>query len=368
MAQKIKKMSKKFIAFVCMITLVFSYSIISVNDSKAANATLVSDTLSDSRPTILADHVIKFKMDAATTIANTETVTVQFTGYTSGTSATVIGDWTVSHDADGSGAYTDLTPTTDWTFTDGGTSTADPTYTFTFTSAGETAIGTNKYIQIALTNGTNKLANPAASVCTINIAGTWGGSETGVTKVAIISGVAVSATVSESLTFSINAVASSTTIKTSVDTTVATTVGTAVDFGTLSDSANTIAAHQLSVSTNGAGGYTTTVEYTAALTSPGSDTITDDASTNTSPEAFSAAGTEGWGYTTNDAVLGTGTTGRFGDNNVWAGFTTTASEVAYSATPVSTETTYVGYQAGISGTTEAGVYTTTLVYITTPIF
>jgi hypothetical protein len=121
------------------------------------------------------------------------------------------------------------------------------------------------------------------------------------------------------------------------------------------------------VTTNATSGYTTTGAFTQNLLS-GSNDIDNHSGTNANPTAFSSAGTEAFGYTSNDTSLGTGTTTRFGDNNVWAGFSTTQTEVAYSASGVSSQAIIIGYEAGISPTTIAGSYSTTVVYVTTPTY
>jgi hypothetical protein len=98
----------------------------------------------------------------------------------------------------------------------------------------------------------------------------------------------------------------------------------------------------------------------------GANTIADHTGTNAAPTVFTSVGTESFGYTTNDATLGTGTAGRFSSNK-WAAFTSSPLEVAYNSAPVS-ETIRVGYQTGISSTTKAGTYTTTVIYVATPTY
>ena len=179
-------------------------------------------------------------------------------------------------------------------------------------------------------------------------------------------GQVVTATVDPTLTFTIAGVASGQSVNGA--TTNITTTSTTVPFGTVTAATNKIAAHDLAVGTNAAGGYTVTVRYTGTLAA-GTPTISDlSGATNASPISFTSAGTEAFGYTTNDATLGTGTAARFTTAGPkWAAFTTSPLEVAYSATPVS-ETTRVGYQVGVAATTEAGTYTTTVVYVATPTY
>ncbi len=145
------------------------------------------------------------------------------------------------------------------------------------------------------------------------------------------------------------------------------TTSTTIPFGTLTAVTNKIAAQDLTVSTNSGVGYTVATRYTAAPTI-NSYTISDLAGApNTAPITFTAAGTEAFGYTTEDATLGTGTPGRFVGNK-WAAFTTTNAEVAFNGAPVANQTTRVGFQAAISGSTEPGAYTTTVIYTATPAY
>lgn len=189
--------------------------------------------------------------------------------------------------------------------------------------------------------------------------------DSGVSTYIFTTGQAVSLTVDPSLAFTVTGVASGQAVN-GVTTTVTSTDGT-IPFGTVTTSANSIAAHDLAVTTNAGSGYTVYTRYTQAPTN-GTDSIDDTAGTNAAPAAFSAAGTEAFGYTTNDATLGTGTAGRFISAN-FAKFTTSNLEVAYSAAAVSSETTRVGYQVGISGTTPAGTYNnSTVIFTATPAY
>lgn len=177
-------------------------------------------------------------------------------------------------------------------------------------------------------------------------------------------GQTVTASIDPTLTFSVAGVASGQSVNGS--TTNVTTTSTTVPFGTITAATNKIAAQDLTIATNASGGYTVTIRYTGTFTNGTGGNITDHTGTNASPTAFSAAGTSSFGYTTADASLGTGTAGRFGGGN-WAGFTTSPLEVVYSAAAAS-ETVRVGFQAGVSGTTPAGAYTTTVIYTATPIY
>jgi hypothetical protein len=127
-----------------------------------------------------------------------------------------------------------------------------------------------------------------------------------------------------------------------------------------------VVCQDLQISTNATNGYTVYTRYTSKPQS-GANTIADHTGSNTTPTAFSAAGTESYGYTTNDSALGTGIANRFA-SNLWAAMTTTNAEVAFDATGVNSTSYRVGHQVGISPTTRPGTYVTTIIYTCTPVY
>jgi hypothetical protein len=185
-------------------------------------------------------------------------------------------------------------------------------------------------------------------------------------------GQQVTATVDPTLTFTVAGVTGngSLTVNTATITNGLATTSSTIPFGTLTSASNKIAAQDLTVTTNAGNGYTVFTRYTGVLTS-GSFTISNlGTHTNAAPGAFSAAGTEGFGYTTEDSTLGTGTADRFTTTggNKWAAFTTSNAEVAFNATGATSQTTRVGMQTGVASTTEPGSYATTVIYTATPIY
>lgn len=179
-------------------------------------------------------------------------------------------------------------------------------------------------------------------------------------------GTAVTIGVDPTLSFSVAGTSSSTACNGA--TSNVTTTASTVPFGTVTTASNKIGVQNLTVTTNASSGYTVYARYTAKPTF-GSNTIADHTGSNSSPTSFSAAGTAAYGYTTDDSSLGTGTANRFtSSSNVWAAFTTTNAEVAYNNASASSQTTCVGQQAGISGTTPAGAYTTSVIYTATPVY
>jgi hypothetical protein len=168
-------------------------------------------------------------------------------------------------------------------------------------------------------------------------------------------GQAVSMTVEPSLTFTVSAVGVGETVN-GVPTTAASTDGT-IPLGTVTTETNAVVAHDLSVGTNGAGGYTVHIRYTGALAF-GSEEITDHTGANADPTDFPGAGVEAFGYTTDSEF----------SSNKWAGFTTSNESVATAASGPASENFMVGYQAGISSTTASGNYTTTVILTATPTY
>lgn len=187
--------------------------------------------------------------------------------------------------------------------------------------------------------------------------------DSGVVSFIFTNGQLVSLTIDPSLTFTINSVAVGQTVN-GTATTVATT-STTVPFGPVTSVTNGVAAHDLTVSTNAGNGYTVYTRYTGALTSGSGSTIPDFSGTNAAPAAFSAAGIAAFGYTTEDITLGGGTANRFASNK-YAAFTTSNNPVVDSTTSVGSTTTRIGYQAGVSSTTAAGTYTTTVIMTIVP--
>ena len=183
-------------------------------------------------------------------------------------------------------------------------------------------------------------------------------------------GQTVTATVEGSLAFSVAGVTGNGSITANAATITSglATTSTTIPFATVTSSANKVAAQDLTVSTNSTNGYSIFTRYTGALAS-GGNTITDHTGSNATPTAFPAAGTEAFAYTTEDATL-TGTTDRFTSSggNKWAAFTTSNAELVYNAGAVSSQTTRVGFQVGISATTEPGAYSSTVVYTAVPVY
>lgn len=177
----------------------------------------------------------------------------------------------------------------------------------------------------------------------------------------------LSLTVDDTLSFTVNAVGAAQSCDGT--TTTAASTATTIPFGTITAASNGIVCQDLTAATNATNGYTIYARYTSAPTNALSQTIANHTGTNAAPTNFTAAGTEAYGYSTNDTTLGTGTVNRFTNpSQNWAAMTTTNAELAFEAAGVTNTTYRVGHQVGVSLTTRPGTYTTTIIYTCTPIY
>lgn len=189
-----------------------------------------------------------------------------------------------------------------------------------------------------------------------------GGVDATIVAFTYVDGEFVQLTIDPTLTFSLNNVLSGQAVNGATTTIASTASG--INFGNaVTQATNGVSAHDIEVGTNATGGYSVYIRHSADLTN-GSDVIAAHSGSNATPSSFPAAGTEAWGYTTEDSNLGNGTADRFTNpGDEWAGFTTTNEVVVDNTSAVpGTETTRVGHQVGIASTTPAGTYQTTIIY------
>lgn len=349
--------------------------------AEAANLTDVSNTLSDSDPSVQSNHEIAFTMpnpgpgiDAAG-----EQIQITFpSGFNLSTSSVAFGDVDIEINTTDGTVVDGLTPAANqWGFDITG-------QVLTLESGGGTAIATatdNVVIKIGTNadGGGNQVTNHNATGSyefTIDIAA---GQDTGSTRVAIIDNVDVSASVDTVFTFAIAGVASGQAVNGT--TTTGASTATAIQFGTLSAGNSTTSAQDLTITTNATQGYAVTVVSDQELMSSTGADINGfvDGSYTQTPTAWSApAGTLGndqtyghWGITSDDA-----TTTRANDfgSDEWVSPSTTPVIVMSHDGPVNGAgvgegTTRVGYQIEITSLQEAGDdYQTTLTYFATPVF
>lgn len=318
----------------------------------AAPLLSLSNTMSSSKITTASSHSIRFTTPTGAG-DNTDTIIITFPSDFNFTSKT-IGTITFTH-----GASTGLESTetlasspsvSAWGAVFSGTQNRVLTLTAPTDGVGSTVVAANDRIIITY-NNTNSVNATSPGSYVIGVSGTFG--DTGSITVGILSDdqVSVSATVAQSLTFSIS--------------------DNSIGFGTLSSSAaqfatgdtlgsaSEVEAHNLVVGTNASNGYTMSLNG-STLTS-GANTINTMGASNVA----SSVGTEQFGL----RMTATGGTGAVTAPYAASGFA--FDSVAFpdqiaSAAGSSANTTYSArYLANITSNTEAGSYSATLTYTAT---
>ncbi len=354
-----------FVRVAIALVLSFSIALVAVLQASAATLTSASLSLSDPRPSAsnvtydfqasnVTTSAIKCIVLVFATTADGTTVPSDMDTTSAAVSASSdyvasLNAWTVDAASNGTIEITDNTGATP-------ASATDRNIILTGITNGSAA-NTGYFLRVNTYNNTDCATSPVDSA---------------VVQFIFTNGQSVSLAVDGSLSFTVSGVTGdgNEAVNGETVTNGLSTTATTIPFGTVTTASNKVAAQDLSVSTNAGNGYTVYIRYTGQPTA-GSATIDDLAThSNATPGAFSAAGTEAFGYTTEDGSLGTGTADRFtsGGGNKWAAFTTTNTEIIYNNAAVSSETTRVGFQTGIASTTEPGAYTTTVVYTATPVY
>ncbi len=361
MPEKVKKLSKKIIALVCMGTLVFSFLLITEN----AEATLASvkDTLSDSRFGTASDHTIAFTIKAGA-LTDSDTIQVAFEADFN-VASVVFADIDIADDSD------------DYTLDEGACVddelgvTGIGTSTITFTLCTGTTIADEEPITIeigSVAGGTAHITNPAtatcgtgddSNVCSVTVTTS---DESGAARVAMLAGVGVTGTVEEYLTFSCDdyAVGFGTWTGGATDDTWATK-------NAAGDTSSNSSPFQLTVSSNGGGGVSVTARSTGDGTTNAGLYCSSTTELIEADNANDIAdGTEGYAlYTSSGTTL---TENTFADETATGIISTSNQEIASASGVVSSGIVEVALYAAIAATTPAGTYTDTLVFIATPTY
>lgn len=230
-------------------------------------------------------------------------------------------------------------------------------------AGGEVPSASGDIVFGGITNGATEGTTYFGIFTTFSDAGCTTSVDTTIVSYLFTDGELVQLTIDPTLTFAVNTVATSQAVN-GATTTIGSTPSGINHGNSVTQAANGISAHDLQVGTNAPGGYSVYIRHTGLLQNGATDTIANHTGTNAAPTAFPAAGTEAWGYTTEDGTLTTGTADRFTNGGpFWAGFTTSNEVVVDNPGALSgTETTRVGHQVGVSATTPAGTYQTTIIY------
>lgn len=348
--------NKKTVKWVISSLLILVLSLFFIKKIIAASLTNGYVTLSDSRPSTTSNYTFSFSGATSTTI---RCVKINFSTSSVGiTVPTGLGSTGASVAVDAASNF--VSGISSWTL---GKATNG---TLTISNAtGGVAVGTTG--SVIINNITNSSVGDTAYYAHFNTYSDQGCTtsvDSGVIAFINTNGQTVTLTVDPSFTFSVNSVGVGETVN-GTPTTVATTTNS-IPLGSVTVGSNAIAAQDLTVQTNAGHGYTLYTRYTAAPTN-GSYSISDFTGTNAAPVVFSVGGTESFGYTTSSTTLSTNPA-RFSGGK-WAKFTTTNMEIGYTGAPTtSAQTTRIGYQVGVNGSTPAGSYTTIVILTATPTY
>ena len=344
-----------------------------IGRAHAASLTTVKDTITDSRPSVVANHTIDFT--TPTGITSGQTITITFpAGFTM--SSIAFGDVDLKDDG------TDLAFAATASGATWGAAVSGQVLTLT---NGTTAVaaGSVMVLQIGTnatfgTAGTPQITNTTAGSYVISLGGT--SADAADLRIAIIDAVTVTASVDTSLTFTVAGVASGQAVNGDAVTTSAGATATALPFGTLTPGTAKTLAQTLSVTTNATNGFAVTVIQNQNLVSANGadiDTFKDGASTATPTAWTTPLGTLGteatyghYGVTSEDSDLNTD---EFG-TALYAGNLATARTVFSHTGPADGSTankgqTRVAVKIQVTALQEAATdYNNRLTYVATPTF
>jgi hypothetical protein len=243
--------------------------------AEAVFHTLVSDTISNSSPGVASNHVVAWT--SASTVTSGQTIKIQFdtTGDSFDLSSVVSGDISITGmSLVANFGACNVGPDEVYATID--SAAPDESVTLTTCTGDTVSLGAK-----TVTIGNLHLLNPATpGSYNISIAGTQ--ADNGLTRVAIIGSITMSAKVETQLTFNIAGLGIGQTINGA--TTSTSTTGTVIGFGTLVPHSPVVAGQELTVSTNAVGGFIVTVQETQNLVSVSTadiDTFKDGTETAT---------------------------------------------------------------------------------------
>jgi hypothetical protein len=344
-----------FRALSLVLTLAIVALTIPFSVAQAAAITSASDTMSSLTVSATSTHAIRFITPTGAN-QNTDTIIITFPSDFNFTSKT-IGTVTFTH-----GASTGLESTetlaaspsaSAWGAVFSGTQNRILTLTAPTDGTGSAVLAPSDRIIISY-DGTNSInpTTPGSYVTTIS--GAFGDAGDITVNILTSNQVDITATVPQSLTFSIS--------DTSISFGTLSAVAPRYASGTASGDTSEIEAHTVIVGTNASNGYTMTVGG-STLTS-GANTITAIGASNT----LNATGTEQFGL----RMTAAGGSGAVSAPYAAAGFAFDSGafpDAIATASGASANTTYSArYIANITASTEAGSYTGAVTYVATANF
>lgn len=368
-------MNKKFIPVkflgLSLLVAIVLYTVIPSKVVLAASLANLSDIMSSQKASTASNHTIVFRTPTGAN-ESTDTITITFPGSFNMNSLD-FADIDLAHSAGSQSNCTAVTYSNEETLastpsaTAWGASLSGQVITLTAPTdgVGAAAIATNACVQIQIgtnattgSTGDTQITNQATPASySIAIAGAFGDTGSATINVLTDDQVSVSATVAQSLTFTIS--------------------DNSIGFGALSASGaryatadtlgggSEVEAHNLVVGTNASNGYTMTVNGTTlTCTACAGATIDAIGSTNSA----SSVGTEQFGLRMSASGGSGAVTAPYADSGFAFDSSAFPDQVA-SATGATSNTTYsVRYLANIAANTEAGSYSSTLTYVATANF
>ncbi len=368
-------------AVVTLATILWFAGAPSFRFAEAANVTSFSNTLSTSEPQTDSNHTISFVTPSG--LAAGQVISIAFSAGFSNIGTIQAQDIDLNVNGVEESLVDDVAAGANWGVVgagqtidiESGTSTIGASATVTI------RIGTNASSGGA---GTNQIENPLTPG-PYAITLTFGTADTGVTEVAIVPVVVVTATLETVFNFTVTGVNAD--LSVNGDTTTSTSTPTTIPFGVLVADTPATAAQDLQVNTNAANGFVVTVITDQQLLSATGADIDGfvDGSYATTPILWNVPaytlGQEStyghWGITSDDNSVMPGLTNDFDVGVVGRAYvsaSTTPVEVFRHNGPVNGTNqgvgiTRVGYTVEITSLQEAGDdYTATLTYVATPVF
>lgn len=400
MPKIIKKHGKTALVLALILALVAIYGLIPL--ARAASLTKERDTLSDSRPSTIAMHTVIFQATTAVPLSGHVIVDLP-DGFT--TPAMDESDVAIYFDAadppttactmavacDATHCCVTVTPATD---------------TIDITLKSESGITASHYVKVVIGDGVaasgwEDIQNPGVGVYDVDIttqSAVPANLDTGKAKVAIVAGVEVTATVAETLSFTIASVSEALcpdTVGGNDLSDDASHDADTVSFGTITPETFYFSCQSLAIATNAPTGYTCTVQETDQLKFGATVFPDGDCNAGSCSEILVGAWTTttegGFGYCMDDVTgnaalttdasddAGTGATDWLVANQCDDGtpnfkiFPEKAIDspdteaVMKSYTPVS-DTSYIAYKINALYTQVVGAYSTYTIFVATPTY
>lgn len=330
------------------------FSIFPAEIAFAASITSASDTMSSSTINATSTHTISFVSPTGAG-QNTDDIVItfpsdfDFTGKATSTLSFTHGPTTGLEHVE----VIDAPDTSSWSAVFSGTENRVLTLTAPTDGVGTSVVAPGDKLIISY-SGTNSVNPSSPGSYAIAISGSFGDSGSITVNIITNSQVSITATVPQSLTFSIS--------DNSISFGSLSAVSARYASGTFAGQATEVEAHNIIVGTNASNGYTMTVNGNT-LTS-GGNTISAIGNTNSA----SSVGTEQFGL----RMSASGGTGAVVVPYAASGFafnTAGLPDQVATSTSASANTTYSArYLANITSSTEAGAYTATLTYVATANF